>query len=164
MRPYDTMMDELVKLCAMKFTTEGGVVKLAQVTTQEAAGALKRLRELERKKPTPEQLTRGALAGSIVGPAGLMASKLVGGGVGKGLAEALRAKGAGGKAKGLAKALWGGTRQLGGAAASGAVFGAGLPTARSVLDREAEKEKLRQYLGTSKRGKLRRKASKYLGV
>lgn len=164
MRPYTPMLDELVKLCGMKFTSEQGTVKLAEVSREEAASALERLKTLEAKKPSAEQLTRGALTGAIVGPGALLASKLVGGGVGKGLGTALKARGAGAKATGLAKALWGGTRQLGGAAASGAVFGAGLPTVRRHLDEQAEKEKLRQYLGTSKRGRLRRKASKYLGV
>ena len=149
---YHAMLEELEKLCA------------DTVTRQEAVGALGRLRALEKKKPTAEQLTRGALTGAIVGPGALLASKLVGGGVGKGLRAAMKAPGAAGKLTGVAKHLWGGGRQLGGAAASGAVFGAGLPTVRRQLDTSAEKEKLKQYLGTSKRGRLRRQATRYLGV
>lgn len=134
------------------------------VSHQEATRALTRLRKLERDKMTPEQLGRGAMTGAIVGPAALTASKLVGGGMGRGLLDAAKAPGAGGKVLGIGKALWGGGRALGGAAASGAVFGAGLPTVRQHLDSEAEKEKLRQYLNVSKRGKVRGKIRRKLGV
>lgn len=135
------------------------------VSTDEARAALKRLRQLDKTKPTAEQLTRGAITGAMVGPAAALASRAVAGG--DGLRKAMRSKTLGGKALGTAKALLGGTRNLGGAAASGAVFGAGLPTVRSQLDQRAEKQKLRDYLQMSNKGtagRLRGRVTRAIGV
>lgn len=133
----------------------------------EAQQALRRLRKLERERPTAQQLSRGAITGAIVGPGALLASKMVAGGMGSSLRQATKAKTVGGKALGVGKALWGGGRQLGGSAASGAVFGAGLPSVRSHLDREAEKQKLRDYLemsGGGRYGKIRGSVRRKIGV
>ncbi len=142
-------------------------------TFSEASKALKRLDKLERNKMTREELQRGALTGSIIGPTASTAAKLVSGDVGKAIRGALApaeikgvltAKTRVGKAKALGLAAIKGVRGMGGAAASGAVFGAGLPTVRRKLEESSEKEKLREYLGVRKRGKLRSKIKKELGV
>ncbi len=151
---YEAMRGELMKLCA------------EDVSRGDAAKAITRLRALEKERATPEQLTRGAATGATVGPLAAAAFKVVGGDAGKAFRGALSTPGAGGKGKALAlgKATLRGVRGLGGSAASGAVFGAGLPTVRGHLDREAEKDTLREYVGESRGGKVRRKAKKYLGV
>ena len=134
------------------------------ITHSEATSALKRLDKLERKKLTREELQRGALTGAIVGPAALAASTLVGGGAGKAIGQAIKKPTWGGRAAGLGKAVFGGGRRLLGAGTSGMVFATGLPTVRRKLDESAEKEKLREYLGVRKRGKLRSKIKRELGV
>lgn len=149
---YQSMRDELEKIAQ------------DEVTRGEAVQALSRLQKLERKKLKGEELARGALTGAIVGPTAATAAKMVSGDMGGAIRDALKAKGKGAKALALGKAALKGVRGLGGAAASGAVFGAGLPVVRRHLDTEAEKEKLRQYLGTSKRGKLHRQVKRRLGV
>ncbi len=153
---YAAMFDELTKIAE------------DEVERSEAIGAIKRLRELEAKKPTGAQLARGALTGAMVGPAAALAGRAVSGQLGKGIREgvgtAMQAPTKGGKALGLAKALGGGIRSLGGAAASGAVFGAALPTVRGHLESESEKETLRQYLGGGEKGLVRRKMKRTLGV
>lgn len=151
---YETMRGELTKLCAV------------DVSRGDAVDALSRLRKLEKEKVTAEQLTRGAATGAIVGPLAALASKTVGGDTGKAFRKALSTAGSGraGKAKAVGKAALMGVRGLGAAASSGAVFGSALPTVRGHLDREAEKDTLRDYVGESRSGKMRRKAKKYLGV
>ncbi len=145
-------------------------LKLSATTREEAEGALKKLRKLEEEKLTGGQLARGALTGAIVGPGAALASKGVSGDLTKGIKGGVRKalKKAGpsrlGKAKALGGALVGGIRGLGGSAASGAVFGAGLPVVRRKLDVEAEKEKLEQYLGRSRRGQFAGEVRKTLGV
>lgn len=156
MTMYATMFDELTKFAE------------SEVDTAEAVGALKRLRKLEAKKPSGAQLARGALTGALVGPAALLASQAVKGGLGKnivgGISKAWKAPTKAGKALGLAKALGSGVRGLSGAAASGAVFGAGLPTLRGHLESEAEKATIRQYLGGEDAGTMRGKVRRTLGV
>lgn len=152
MNYLSAMRREMCKLCAQ------------DVSRGEAVEALSRLRHLEKTNPTPEQLTRGALAGGIVGTVARGVGGLVSGDVTKGLGKALQEKGVGGKALGVAKALGRGIHSSGAAAASSATFGAGLPIVRQHLDREAEKDKLRTYLGHEEGGQLRRTSKKYLGV
>lgn len=147
-----SMLEELTKLCA------------AEVTEQEAAAALKRLQELEATKPTSAQVARGAASGALVAPAATFANKLVGGGVGKGISEAVKAPGIKGKLLGLGGATLGGGRQLLAASAGSAIGFGTVPLVRGYLDREAEKEKLKKYLGTSRRGKLRGNIKSHLGV
>ena len=148
------MFDELNKLAADN----------DEVTAAEAWEARRRLRQLSKKKLTGDVLARGALTGAIVGPTALLASKLVGGGIGKGLVQALKVPGTRGKVMEGVKTLFGGARQLGGAAAGSATFGAAMPTIRQHLDEAAEKEKLRQYLGTSKLKGVRGKIKRTVGV
>lgn len=149
---YKYMREELSKLCA------------EDVTRGDAVAALSKLRKLEREKPTAEELTRGGVAGGLTGVLARGASGLASGDVAKGLGGALRQKGVGGKALGLGKALGKGLHSSASSAAGSATFGAGLPTIRRHLDREAEKDKLRGYLGEARGGKVRSRAKKYLGV
>ncbi len=144
------MSDELLKIAE------------EEITAQEAVQAMKRLRKLEREKPTGGQLARGALTGALVGPAAATASKLVGGGMGEAARKAMsKSKHPVGKALALGSAA---VRGLAAPAASGAVFGAGLPIVRGELERGSEKAKLREYLGVARGGKVRRKAKRVLGV
>jgi len=143
-------------------------LKLSAVTREEASKALSKLKELEEEKPTSAELGRGALTGAAVGPGAMIASSAAKGALSRrAVSEAVAGalKGAKPGRLGKLKALGG---MVGGAlaapAASGAVFGAGLPIVRRKLDVEAEKERLRQYAGTSKRGRVHRQATKYLGV
>jgi hypothetical protein len=142
----------------------GGGVEQDPVTYTEAARALKRLDKLERNKLTREELQRGALTGAMVGPAALAAGTLVGGGAEGAISGALKKPSVGKGLKSLGLSALKGKRKLLGAAASGAVFGAGLPTVRRKLEEASEKEKLREYLGVSKGGRLRRRITKELGV
>jgi hypothetical protein len=162
MTMYQSMRDELHKIAG-----DDGVSR------SEAVGALKRLQKLERRKLKGEELARGALTGAVVGPTAALAAKTVSGDVGKAIKGALapdkvkgvlRAKTRLGKAKALGLAAYSGLRGLGGAAASGAVFGSALPVVRRHLDESAEKEKLQQYLGTSKGGKVHRQIKRRLGI
>jgi hypothetical protein len=178
--PTTTQGGDLTKLQSAFF-------KLSQdVTRGEAEDALRRLRKLEREAPTSGELSRNALAGAAVMPAVTTASSLVAGNqpLQESIKEYREAKkalkaappGPQGKTvamkpgapstlgKAVKRGLWRSGRGMAGAALSGAVLGAGLPVARGYLHREAEKEKLREYLGVSKRGKLRRRVKKQLGV
>ena len=136
---FQAMADELLKLA------EDGV------STGEALEAFKRLRKLEKSAPTKGQLLRGAGIGAVAGPAaGAIADVIQGG--------------AGGAGKGLTKALTAGGRKLLARASTGAIYGGALPYARHQLERQAELEKLRSYVGESKRGKLRSKIRKVTGI
>jgi len=143
-------------------------LKLGAVTREEAGEALGRLKELEEEKPTIGELGRGSATGAIVGPGAMIAATGAKGGLSrKAVTSALSTalKGAKPGRFGKAKAIGG---LIGGAlaapAASGAVFGTGLPLVRRKMDVEAEKERLRQYTGTSRRGRVHRQATEYLGV
>ena len=137
---YAAMFDELTKFA------EG------EVSTSEAVTALKRLRELEARKPTAGQVARGAVAGSVGGMAASLARGAVSGKLREGVGEALQAPTVGGKLKALGK---GALKGAGEAAAGSAAFGATVPFVRQYLDTGAEKAKLKEYLGTSKRGRVR---------
>ncbi len=163
MSPYTFMCYEMIKAAA----AEGG----EEVSDEEALQALRRLRKLEATKPKPEELARGAIAGSIVGTgAGLASTALAPGGL-RNLTSGFKgtfARGAKGVPVGLAKGMLHAGRAIAAPAAGSAVFGAGLPVARSHLDREAEKQKLRQYLGEDQEGghlsQARRAITQKLGV
>lgn len=160
MSPYTFMCYEMLKTAAR----DDG-----EVSTVEAVQALKRLRKLEATKPKPEELARGAIAGGIVGTgAGLASTALSPGGLSN-LASGFKgtfSRGVKGVPTSLAKGALHAGRAILAPAAGSAVFGAGLPVVRSHLDREAEKEKLRQYLGDEqgKRSKMRKTITRRLGV
>lgn len=145
---YASMRDELSKIAST-------------VSSKDAVEALGRLRDLESSKPKPSEIARGALAGGVAGTASSLARGLVSGGVRQSVGDALKAPTAVGKVGRLAgSALQG----LGTSMAGSAAFGATLPFVRRRLDQEAEKAKLREYLGVASGGKIRREAKKVLGV
>lgn len=147
-----SMLEELTKLCA------------GEVTEGEARAALGRLQKLEAEKPTASQLTRGAAAGAIAAPGVTLIREAVGGGLGKGISEAWKRPGVGGKLTGLGIGAAKGLRASAAASAGTAAAFGGIPVIRNYLDREAEKEKLRNYLGVSQRGRFGRTVKKYVGV
>jgi len=133
------------ELCALNVCSSREAEKVAEeVTKTEAQVALRRLKKLEKKKPSLGELGRGAAAGAVVGPVAATASRMVSGGWRRGVIKNIR--------------------DVAAPAASGAVFGSLLPTARHHLERESEKEKLRDFIEQSPRSKLRRKLKKTLGV
>lgn len=144
---YEAMRDELFKI--------------AEISTREAVESLKKLKELEEAKPDPSAIARGALAGGLAGTASTAARGITTGDIFKGVGKALKEPTVARKA---GKILGGAAKGVGGALAGSAAFGATLPFARRYLDREAEKAKLRDYLGVSSRGKVRREVAKTLGV
>ena len=146
---YKSMLDELLKIAS------------SDVSTSQALKSLERLKQIEDNKPTGGEIARGALAGTAAGTAALTARSLVTGGLVKGVRAAMTAPTTGGKLVGLGK---GALEGLGSTAAGSAAFGATLPAARRYLDTEAEKATLRGYLGTSKKGRLRGKVTRVLGV
>ena len=148
-----SMLEEFIKLCA------------SEVSEEEAQRALGRLQQLEAWKPTVGQLSRGALVGAGVAPLATVVNRTVSGQLGKGLTEALKTQGGvKQKALGLGRAAFSGGRQLAAASAGTAAAGALLPQLKMQADQAAEKEKLRQYLGTSSRGPARQKLMEYAGV
>lgn len=116
------------------------------VSREEAEQALGRLQNLESTKPTAGELARGAAVGAAITPLATLAGRVVSGDKLLGdLAEKtegiknpkLRTLG-----KGVAA-----LRNLGSSAASGAFFGGAIPAVRGEVEREAERKKLRNYLG-----------------
>ena len=131
------------------------------VSRTEALGALRRLRKLEHTKPEAGEIARGALAGGVAGTASSLARGVVSGSLRSGVAEAMKAPTARGKAS---KLVGGAAKGIGSSMAGSAAFGSTLPFVRRQLDRGAEKAKLRDYLGNSRGGKVRREVRKTLGV
>jgi len=138
-------LSELKELNAL---TEGQWEKLAsEVTTPEAVKAYKRLKKLEEGKPRAGEIGRGAAVGAVTVPIATLAHRAI----------------SGPKAR-IPNRLWPGVRPMLASAGYGSVFGGVMPAARQKLEREAEKQKLREYLGTHKRGKLRRKIKRTVGI
>jgi hypothetical protein len=140
----------------------------SDVTYTEASTALQKLKKLEAENPTKGELARNAMAGAAVMPVMGTVSGLVSGK--QPLVEALRnyregLPGAGAtRSAAWKKGLSGTGRGMAASAVSGMALGAGMPLVRGYLHREAEKEKLRQYLGEKKRGKLRNKIKRTVGL
>lgn len=136
------MADELLKIAG----EEG-------VTSQEAGEAFKRLRKLEKSAPSKGTLLRGAGVGAVAGPvAGALSDIIIG------------SSGAGGAKKGLATALAVGGRKVLARSITGSTYGGALPYAKHKLEREVEMQKLREYVGEKKHGKLRGKIRKMTGL
>jgi hypothetical protein len=166
---WAAMADELCKVA------EG-------VSGVEAADALKRLQKLEESKPTGGEMARNALAGGMVGPVMTTASGLIAGkqpfqealerfhemakreqfAVPKGLRSSLSDPRF--RKEVLQRGLARTGRGMLAAGASGAILGSLMPVIRTKLHESAEKEKLRDYLGTSSRGRLRSQVKQQLGV
>lgn len=146
---YRSMTDELKKIAN------------AEVTSDQALAAVERLRQLDRERPSPSQLARGALAGSVAGTAAMAARSLVDGKMVGGVRRAMTQPTLGGKLKSMGlDAL----QNTGAVTAGSAVSGALLPMVSRKLDSTAEKAKLEQYLGTNQRGRARTHLAKTLGV
>jgi len=144
-------LSELKELNAL---TEGQWEKLAsEVTTPEAAKAYKRLKKLEAGKPRAGEIGRGAAVGALTVPIATLAHRAISGPKGR-VPSTLK----------NTAALFPGIRPMLASAGYGSVFGGVMPAARQKLEREVEKQKLRDYLGTSKRGKLRSKIKKTVGI
>jgi len=145
---YEAMLDELIKIAD-------------DVSTFEAVRAIKRLKKIEKNKPTAAEIGRGALAGTAAGTTAAVARGLVTGDVVRGVGKAMRSPTLKGKAWNLGKSA---VKGLGATAAGSAAFGATLPAARRYLDTESEKATLRDYLGDSRGGSTRRRVKRVLGV
>lgn len=145
-----SMRDELVKIAA-------------GISTAEAVEALRRLRELEEKRPTGGQVARGALAGTAAGTLASLASDVAKGapGIRESVGEAMKAPTLAGKAGRLGLSA---LKGVAGKAAYAGTFGATMPVVRQYLDTGVEKAKLREYLGTNKRGRIRSEVVKTLGL
>lgn len=101
---------------------EACLLKLAEVAQDEAQRALNRLEWLETGRPSNEQLARGALIGSIVGPVASGASKLISTG------------------------KFHTPREVAGQVAGGLITGTALPFMKHHLDTHAERKKLQDYV------------------
>lgn len=123
MSMYRSMCSELEKLCAARL---------------ESDDAVARLKKLEEEKATPAQMARGALAGVAVGSLSRTAAGLATGDLPGAVVDAMRAPGGyKGKAKALGAASLRGAKELRGASAGSATFGALSPVIRGRLERSA---------------------------
>lgn len=141
------MLDELQELNV--FSKEA--VELLQhqpVSNDEAQQALMHLRKLEAETPSMGETSRAGLVGAAVMPLASLTWRAIAG-----------QKGWSGTGN-----FWPGGRPLLATAAQGAVMGAGMPVLRHSLEREVEKQKLREYLGENRKGKLRSAIKGTLGV
>jgi hypothetical protein len=97
--------------------------KLAEVGREDAERALNHLETLEFSRPTPAQLTHGALVGSVAAPLAANVSKLV------------------------AHGHLSTPREVAGQVAGGLITGTAVPLARSSLDAHLDRKVLRDYVG-----------------
>jgi hypothetical protein len=145
------MLDELIKLNAISpLQFEAAKLKAKpkkKITKGEARASLKRLKQLEKTKATPGEIARAAGVGATVMPLAALASRVAAGKKGR---------------AGLP--IWRGLREMGAVSTQGAVLGGLLPAGRHKLEREVEKQKLREYVGTHRRGTLRGKIRKATGL
>lgn len=117
--------------------------KLGAITDEQAQRALDRYETLDRQRPTGGQVARYATLGAVAGPAAHVVGNLA---RGRGLKGAVDvAKDAAGNAMSHGK-----LRTLAGTSASGALTTGVVPFIRTHLDRSAERNTLKQYMGQSK--------------
>lgn len=152
------------KVTRLAMANEFAKIANEGISAEEAAVALKRLRKLEASAPTKGELARNAMAGMMVMPVMTNVSGLISGR--HPLQDALSKKTLLGKpVKGaLERGLKLTGRGMLAAGVSGSILGAGMPVIRQKLHTEAEKQKLREFLGKSRHGRLRGKVKKELGV
>lgn len=148
-----------MNLASMRYELE----KMAEgISSVEALQAVKKLRDLEANKPKPDEIARGALAGGVAGTASTLARGIVTGDLAKGVGNAVRGS------TNLRGALWnmgkGVAKGVGGSLVGSAAFGATLPFARRFLDQEAEKAKLKNYLGQGRSSRTLQTVKETLGV
>lgn len=102
------------------------------ISEDEARYALQRYRRLEEGKPTRDQLARGAAIGAAVGPLASLAFRSIAG-------KSVRAA--------TDQQFLPKMRQVAAQAGHGAIFGGLTPALTNKIERDAEKTKLRSYLG-----------------
>lgn len=102
------------------------------ISEGEAEYSLQRLKRLEQGRPTADQLARGAAVGAAVGPLASLAFRTIAGKSVRPLTDQTF----------LPK-----IRQVAAQAGHGAIFGGAMPAVTNKLEREAEKSKLRKFLG-----------------
>ena len=134
------ILDEFVKLCGFRIIVEGGLPKVAALSSDEAKASLGRLDELENVRQG--ELGRGALVGAVAGPLIATTGRLVSG------------------AKRPGNVL----RQTAAEMTTGAAFGGALPFTRNRLERTVEREKLKGYLEGGSDRTLRNKIRRSVGV
>ena len=124
------------------------------ISREEATTALTRLKGLDSQHMTGDQARRGAAIGAVAAPVLSVAQKAIAGDPAFGrpaetAMKAFRAIPAGGpgRLRALAKVPVMAARNLAGAAAVGAIGGGVMPTVKHEVEREAERGKLRAYLG-----------------
>lgn len=144
-RKTAAMVDELDKLGAISdgqsHTLKLKLPERKPITREQTELSLKKLKRLEEGKLTPGELGRGAMVGAILGPIGAHAARAIEG-----------------------VPIYKGPRNIAASAAMGALYGSLIPVGKSRLEREVNKQKLKEYLGTKPRGTLRSKIKRTLGV
>lgn len=100
---------------------EACLLKLADVTRQEAQRSLERLEGIDAGRPTGGQLARGALVGSIAGPVASNLNRLIG------------------------KGEFHSPREIAGQIAGGLIMGTAVPLAKREVDAFAERKVLNDY-------------------
>lgn len=107
------------------------------ISENEAGYSLQRLKRLEQGRPTADQLGRGAAVGAAVGPLASLAFRTIAGKSVRPVTDQTF----------LPK-----LRQVAAQAGHGAIFGGAMPAVTNKLEREAEKSKLRKFLGQQEDG------------
>jgi hypothetical protein len=151
---HGVSLDEFSKVGEFGDALKQRIEEARHVDRSEAEAALKRLDRLKKDAPGAGQIARGALVGAGVGPVASLAWRAAAGPEGRmGRPIVLRTpKGKVALRPHLAHA------------AHGAVFGGVLPAGRQKLEQATEKQKLKEYLGQSRRGDLRSKIKKHTGL
>lgn len=136
------------ELCALGALTNDQMSKIAsQLSDEEAASSIKRLKKLEDSAPSPGKIMRGAMVGGVVGPMASLAWRAAAGPVGR-----------------MGKPINLGARTHLANAAHGAIFGGLMPAGQHKLETEVEKQNLREYLGTHPKGTLRGRIKQTVGL
>lgn len=147
------MFDELLKL-SVELPRPKKVI-----SEEDARRAYEHLGRLEQSKPAIGELGRGGAVGAVIGPVATLAARAIAGAKGRSGGKLVDLKDV---SKGYS--LWPGARSITASSGYGAVFGGAMPALRHKLETEAETQKLREYVGEARGGKLRRNIKKTLGV
>lgn len=158
------------ELGAMGALTQTELTKLAdEVSAAEAVAAMKRLRELEKEKITPGQMARSALAGGAAGITGQIVRETASGTPFKAIKGVIQENPRlAGKVLGLGKAGLKGLHGMGATALGSAALVTAAPFYRRHLHREAEKAKLKEFVGgggdQTQLQQTRGRVKRFLGV
>ena len=144
------------ELEALGVLTTGQLEKLSNAVSKEdeeakAKKSLERLQTLDKSAPSTGRLLRNAAVGGVVAPLAGLAWRAAAGSK----ARVPGPKGAG--------QVWPGLRSMGATGAQGAVLGL-LPAGQLKLEQEVEKQKLKEYVGHTRRGTLRGEIKRYTGL